>query len=341
MLPADRPAAPPRPPLRGPAGHRARRRRPGLPGAHEPDVRPDPVRPARLADHDRDRAVGAPAGELPASPTQSLTAARSLLKPGGTFAMYNYYEPFLLDRYANTLQDGLRHGAVRPASGRPLGRPPAGRADPAHGRAGAGDCTTTWHRATQRSQPATDDHPFPYLPTATIPRFYLLDAGPDPARRRCCWSGSRGGPLRQMRPYVDLFFMGAAFLLLETKNVVQFALLFGTTWLVNALVFAGRAARGAGLAIETARRVRLPRPVLLYAALLAALAAGLADPAGGAARPAGGAAVPGRRARSPSRRSSWPTWSSRSGSPTRLDHGRVRRRTCSARWSAARWSTWP
>ena len=33
--------------------------------------------------------------------------------------------------------------------------------------------------------------------------------------------------------------MGAAFLLLETKNVVQFALLFGTTWFVNALVFGG------------------------------------------------------------------------------------------------------
>ena len=42
-----------------------------------------------------------------------------------------------------------------------------------------------------------------------------------------------------MRPYADLFFMGAAFLLLETNYVVQFALLFGTTWLVNALVFAG------------------------------------------------------------------------------------------------------
>ena len=42
-----------------------------------------------------------------------------------------------------------------------------------------------------------------------------------------------------MRPYADLFFMGAAFLLLETKNVATFAMLFGTTWLVNALVFAG------------------------------------------------------------------------------------------------------
>ena len=41
------------------------------------------------------------------------------------------------------------------------------------------------------------------------------------------------------RRYLDLFFMGAAFLLLETKSIVQFALLFGTTWLVNSLVFAG------------------------------------------------------------------------------------------------------
>ena len=31
----------------------------------------------------------------------------------------------------------------------------------------------------------------------------------------------------------------SAFLLLETKNVTGFALLFGTTWLVNAFVFAG------------------------------------------------------------------------------------------------------
>src|SRR3712207_3514992 len=75
-----------------------------------------------------------------------------------------------------------------------------------------------------------------------------------------------------MRPYADLFFMGAAFLLLETKNVVQFALLFGTTWFVNAAVFAG-VLLSVLAAVELARRVRLPRPVLLYAGLLLALAA--------------------------------------------------------------------
>ena len=42
-----------------------------------------------------------------------------------------------------------------------------------------------------------------------------------------------------MYRYTDLAFMGAAFMLLETKNIVQFALLFGATWFVNSLVSAG------------------------------------------------------------------------------------------------------
>ena len=78
-----------------------------------------------------------------------------------------------------------------------------------------------------------------------------------------------GGGRSPMRYYVDLAFMGAAFLLLETKNIVQFALLFGTTWLVNSLVFAGVLV-AVYLAVETASHLRLPRP-LLYAALIASL----------------------------------------------------------------------
>ena len=77
--------------------------------------------------------------------------------------------------------------------------------------------------------------------------------------------------MRPMAKYVDLFFMGAAFLLLETKSVVQFALLFGTTWFVNALVFAGVLVSVLA-AIEVARRWRPARPELLYVALLAAIA---------------------------------------------------------------------
>jgi hypothetical protein len=78
------------------------------------------------------------------------------------------------------------------------------------------------------------------------------------------------GPLRPMADYLDLFFMGAAFLLLETKSVVQFALLFGTTWFVNALVFTGVLVSVLA-AIEVARRWRPAEPAWLYAVLLAAL----------------------------------------------------------------------
>ena len=44
-------------------------------------------------------------------------------------------------------------------------------------------------------------------------------------------------PKRSWRPNNRMFFLGAAFMLLETKAVVQMALLFGSTWLVNSAVF--------------------------------------------------------------------------------------------------------
>ena len=34
-----------------------------------------------------------------------------------------------------------------------------------------------------------------------------------------------------------MFFLGAGFMLLETKSVVHMALLFGSTWMVNSIVF--------------------------------------------------------------------------------------------------------
>jgi hypothetical protein len=74
-----------------------------------------------------------------------------------------------------------------------------------------------------------------------------------------------------MRPYADLFCMGAAFLLLETKSVTTFALLFGTTWVVNAIVFAG-VLLAVLLAVETTRRVRMPPLPVLYAGIGLALA---------------------------------------------------------------------
>src|SRR5262249_47688906 len=45
-------------------------------------------------------------------------------------------------------------------------------------------------------------------------------------------------PVDSIRPDGQMFFLGAGFMLLETKGVVQMALLFGATWSVNSIVFA-------------------------------------------------------------------------------------------------------
>lgn len=198
---------------------------------------------------------------------QSLAAAKSHLAPGGTFAMYNYYQPFLLSRYATTIEDVFHQAPCTELQPGSLG----GRVLAVlsvHPGGPVPDCATYWHGSSLA--PATDDHPFPYLESATIPTSFLWMLG-------AILLGSLlvirlgGGRFKGMRSYLDLAFMGAAFLLLETKNIVQFALLFGTTWFVNSLVFAG-VLLAVYLAVETARRVRLPRPAVLYAVLIASLA---------------------------------------------------------------------
>jgi hypothetical protein len=76
-----------------------------------------------------------------------------------------------------------------------------------------------------------------------------------------------------MRGYADLFFMGVAFMLLETKNIVQFALLFGTTWFVNALVFSGVIA-SVLLAVVVSKRVRVKNLNVMYGLLAVSIVIG-------------------------------------------------------------------
>ncbi len=81
----------------------------------------------------------------------------------------------------------------------------------------------------------TDDWPFLYLRDATIPSLNL---------RSMALIGGLSliilyafSPVRRVRPNGQMFFLGAGFMLLETKGVVHMALLFGSTWLVNSVVF--------------------------------------------------------------------------------------------------------
>jgi hypothetical protein len=196
---------------------------------------------------------------------QSLQTVKKHLLPGGTFSMYNYYAPFLLSRYATTIHDAFGRNPCQnlgpPLGGRRMAVLTVDLNGPVQ------NCASYWHGA--RVDPVIDDRPFPYLPTPSIPISYLWMLGAillGSALLVRIGGGSFGG----MRKYIDLAFMGAAFMLLETKNIVQFALLFGTTWLVNSLVFAG-VLIAVYLAVETARHVRLPRPMILYALLAVSL----------------------------------------------------------------------
>jgi hypothetical protein len=199
---------------------------------------------------------------------QAITAVKAHLAPGGTFAMYNYYAPFLLNRYATTIDEVFGRVPCEDVG------PPLGGRQLAvltvYSRGAVPNCATYWHGT--RVAPATDDYPFPYLPGPGLPSSYLWLLVPillGSVLLVRAGGGSRS--LGRMHRYVDLAFMGAAFMLLETKNIVQFALLFGATWFVNSLVSAGVLV-AVYLAVETARHVRLPRPTILYAALLVSLA---------------------------------------------------------------------
>ena len=127
-------------------------------------------------------------------------------------------------------------------------------------------------RRGRRALPARRRRPPTTIPSRTcssagFPSYYL---GVLLAVLLCALVSVRAvaGPLGALRPYADLFFMGAAFLLLETRYVTGFALLFGSTWLVNALVFAG-VLLAVLCAVETSRRLR-PRALTPLYVLLAA-----------------------------------------------------------------------
>jgi hypothetical protein len=206
--------------------------------------------------------------------TQAIAVARQHLARGGAFAMYNSYrKTWLLDRYGRTVSEVFGHPPCVDSvgGGSRRGALVAGLA------ASDQRCARTWQPAAAGAPaPATDDHPFPYLLHRSIPSYYL---GVLLAVLVCALACVRAvaGPLRTLRPHADLFFMGAAFLLLETRYVTGFALLFGSTWLVNAMVFAG-VLLAVLCAVETSRLISPRSLTPLYLLLAGTLALAYAIP---------------------------------------------------------------
>jgi hypothetical protein len=203
---------------------------------------------------------------------ESFAQARSLLSPDGVLVLYNYYRrPWLLTKMASMLDVAFTHPPLIVL----FSPPEAGlSAALAIGRSVGGPPLTF---EAGRPTPATDDWPFLYLEEPGIPPIYL-------AVMAMFVVGGLAGLLVAgrasgftARTHLPLFFMGAAFLLLETKSVIQFSLLFGATWLVNALVFAA-VLTSVLVANVIVMRFRLARSGPYFAALLVAIAVGYLFP---------------------------------------------------------------
>lgn len=115
-----------------------------------------------------------------------------------------------------------------------------------------------------------DDWPYLYLRKHTVPSHYLLVLAGILAIAFAFVRYGVGDSLRGSRDW-PMFFLGAGFLLVETKSVSEMSLLFGATWRVNVMVFASILVVVLCANVLTATRRTLPR-TLRFAGLFASLA---------------------------------------------------------------------
>jgi len=206
---------------------------------------------------------------------EALAEARDHLSPDGTFVMYNLYrEPWLVAKLEGMITDVFGHRPLLKLPERSnavLAAGPAIVALPG-GQPPADSLDALPDVGSPEPKPATDNWPFLYLRSPGIATYYLgalaflliFAVGAVVAGARVTST-----PVRRFSPH--FFVLGVAFLLLETKSLVSFSLLFGTTWIVNALAFFAILA-GVLLAILVNARFRPKDPRPLYAALFGAIA---------------------------------------------------------------------
>jgi len=84
---------------------------------------------------------------------------------------------------------------------------------------------------------------------------------------------SLGADWTRSTEYRQMFFLGAAFMLLETKGITQLSLLFGSTWIVNSVIIGAFLTMGFLANLWVAARPVSLRPtyVLLFVSLLLGL----------------------------------------------------------------------
>jgi SAM-dependent methyltransferase len=223
---------------------------------------------------------------------ESFRAVRDRLAPNGLLVVYNYFrERWLVDRLANIAANAFGHEPrvhVHEArsylgvlmAGPRLATLPSDLVIPDRVTAFGQSHEPSPARILVRDvgvEPAKDDWPFLYLHTRHVPSHYL-------AALALILVVSTVVVMAVLRGQVgtwswQFFLLGAGFMLLETKSIIQFALLWGSTWVVASLAIASVLTM-ALVANYLVSRLEVRRPWLVGAVLLALLALNYLIPVG-------------------------------------------------------------
>jgi spermidine synthase len=172
---------------------------------------------------------------------ESFSSAASLLKTGGSFIVTSaVFKPWFGERL-RALVEAACGGVVTEqafhvwVNYRCVVPPGGSRTAPAIEMALASPFTVP---ETSPAAIPTDDWPFLYLENRGIPFAYLFVVSLLAIVSAVVLR--RGGlPLARATPYhAHMFFLGAAFLLMEVYAINRLALIFGTTWIVSAVAIA-------------------------------------------------------------------------------------------------------
>ena len=225
---------------------------------------------------------------------ESFAAVRQRLSPRGVLVLYNYFrEKWLVDRLANTAavafgQEPLGHVhqdraylAVMldgPRLAELTAPPPLPPDVMAYGQSHAPSPAHPLARDASVVL-ATDNWPFLYMRAPDLPGHYLAAlALVLVVSALAVWlargTGGGHGPWSW-----HFFFLGAGFMLLETKSIVQFALLWGSTWSSASLAIASVLVMALASAL-IASQVTIRRRWPIAVALLALIAVNYAVPVG-------------------------------------------------------------
>ena len=138
-------------------------------------------------------------------------------------------------------------------------------------KTGFGDVSSTYGDATVSADVSTDDWPFFYMPRRVYPVSYLVMVGLVLVLSLFIFFRFLDG--RPQFGTAPFFFLGAGFMLIETKAITELGLVFGNSWQVIGIAIIAILIM-AFLANLAVRRYKIERSSMTYLLLLFSLAIG-------------------------------------------------------------------